>query len=702
MKVAHFEFDPEHDRLGEGPQAEVYRAVDTRLGRTVALKILRPHVEFDPEASMRFEREAKHTSSLEHPNIATVYEYGKDGNTSFIAMEFLEGQTLEAILKARTLSFDEGLRIAAQVASALELVHISELIHRDLKPANIMVQRDGAVKLLDFGICRSGGETNITQAGMLVGTVLYMSPEQVRGTELDVISDVFAFGSVFYHAFTGQLAFPGNSFPEVCMSILDCKPKAPSEQRSGFPPALETFLLTCLNPDPSKRFASGAALHAALLGTVEAVHDRRGASGGRLATRLPLKGRLFMSPIDTADTSSAFAAGLRQDLRSELERSTGLEVKLLAPEQQPTEPGHWLIGNLELSGDHGRAELLLHSIEATDRGMTKKAAQAISADHSDQDEWGLQAKLVRSLARSIRKRLRELPVSAAPKTVRDPAAAERLARRAHELLHRGTSRHLVASISGFRRAIEADAGSALAHAGMSEALVRKFMYWDGDRSFLDEAFESGRRALEVDSNCAEGHSAIGFAFAMTGSPDDALREYRMAIQLDRGEWLAHRLMGAMLTRQGNYKRAASLLRRSTTLAPHQIGAYDHLYHVLLRMDRYEEGLEIADEGIAQARNHLKRVPDCQEARLHMALLLARMGARDEARRECERAIERASRDGYTLFHVACVLSLLGDTEPAMDALLEAQARGYYVHSELFTNSDLDPLRDEVRFRELAG
>ncbi len=702
MKFAHFEFDPEQDRLGEGPQAEVFRAVDTRLGRTVALKILRPHVDFDPEATMRFEREAKHTSSLEHSNIATIYEYGKDRTTSYIAMEFLEGQTLEALLKDRTLSFDEGLRIAVQVAAALELVHNAELIHRDLKPANIMVQRDGTVKLLDFGICRSGGETNITQDGMLVGTVLYMSPEQVRGKDLDVRSDVFAFGSVFYHAFTGQLAFPGNSFPEVCMAILDGKPKLPSEQRSGFPPALEEFLRTCLDPEPTKRFASGAALHAALLNTVEAVRDRRRTSGGRLATRLPLKGRLFVSPIRADEDSIAFAAGLRQDLRSELERSTGLEVKLLDTEDQPAELGHWLTGKLELAGDAGRAQLSLRTLRPSGQSAKTASSKTISADHTDQDEWGLQGKLVRTLARSIRKQLSESPVPAAPKTVRDPAAADRFARRAHGLLHRGTARHLVASISGFRRAIESDPTYALAHAGMSEALVRKFMYWDGDRSFLDEAFEYGRRALELESNCAEAHSALGFAFAMTGSPEDALREYRMAIQLDKDEWLAHRLMGALLARQGNFKGSASLLRRSTALAPHQIGAYDHLYHVLLRLDRYEEGLEVADVGISQARKYLKQVSDCQEARLHMALLLARMGARDEARSECNAALELAPRDGYTLFHVACVLSLLDEIEPALEALVESQHRGYYVHSELFSNSDLDPLRDQPRFRELAG
>src|SRR5262245_41903932 len=225
MKFAHFEFDPEKDKLGEGPLSEVYKAVDLQLGRTVALKILRAHAEIDPQADHRFLREAKHTSNLAHEGIATIYEYGRDQGTSFIAMEYLQGRTLDKIIKDQALGYEECIRIALSVSNALSLVHKHGLIHRDLKPGNIMVQDDGSVKLLDFGIARANNESNITQHGMLVGTVLYMSPEQVRGDDLDVRSDVFALGSVFYHAMTGALPFPGKSFPEVCMAILDCKPR---------------------------------------------------------------------------------------------------------------------------------------------------------------------------------------------------------------------------------------------------------------------------------------------------------------------------------------------------------------------------------------------------------------------------------------------------------------------------------------------
>ena len=264
MRFSHFEFDPENDRLGEGPLSEVYRAVDVELGRTVALKILRPHAEIDPASDVRFKREAQHTSLLKHPNIATIYECGKDQGTSYIAMEFLEGRTLDTILKERQLGYEECMRIARAITSALALVHKSGLIHRDLKPGNVMVLDDGTVKLMDFGIARATNEQGITQHGMLVGTVLYMSPEQVRGDELDARSDIFALGSVLYHMGTGALPFPGKTFPEVCMAILDGKPRPPSQVRLGLPRQLEEVILKCLQPDPSMRFQDADAVLATI------------------------------------------------------------------------------------------------------------------------------------------------------------------------------------------------------------------------------------------------------------------------------------------------------------------------------------------------------------------------------------------------------------------------------------------------------
>ncbi len=706
MEIAHFKFDPERDKLGEGPLSEVYKAVDSNLGRTVALKILRPHVEIDPDADARFHQEAKKTSVLAHENIATIFEYGRDHvrNTSYIALEFLQGRPLDKILKEQTLGYEECLRIMLQVTSALTLVHSQGIIHRDLKPANIMVQDDGTVKLLDFGIARARDEKSITQPGMLVGTVLYMSPEQVRGDELDARSDVFALGAVFYHAMTGALPFPGKSFPEVCMAILDCKPRRPSEVRLGFPQRIEDLLLKCLDPDPAQRFPNAGAVHGAL----QAIGEGSGSVNG--APSAAISGRILLPPVACGGANPAacalIAGSMRKGLSSELSRIKGLDVVLIETHAPPSDEACDYVLRLELETASHRGVLGLF-IEQFGRPKDPRARRVVdtwkeTVEYEGTDDFDLEAGLVRGAVRVVRKRLAESALRPAEPTRRDTEQSRQHARHAHETLHKGTTKHLLAAVSSFRRAIDADSHCAIAYAGLAEALARKYLYWDGDVAFLEEARENAARALALDPDCAEAHTALGFAWQVSGQLTDAQREYRLAIQLDNDEWLAHRLLGAQLARAGNFKHASPLLQRAIALHPIQIGSYDHLYGVLQRLNRYEEAIEIADQGIGTAKAHLAKAPDNQEARLHMAMLQARMGLSDDARAQVVKARDFAPKDGYTSFHAACVCAIVGDLPQAMEYLAKAQERGYFIQSELGRNTDLDILRGMQEFQKLVG
>ncbi len=694
VRFAHFAFDPVQDLLGEGPLSEVYRARDEKLGRTVALKILRPHVDLDPEADRRFEREARHTSNLAHPNIATIFEYGEDSGRCFIAMEFLSGRTLDKIVKDAQLGLDEALRIAVQLTSALALVHRVGLIHRDLKPANVMVQDDGAIKLLDFGIARANGEPTITQHGMLVGTVLYMSPEQVRGDELDARADMFSLGAMLYHALTGQLPFPGKSFPEVCMSILDGAPRPLGQVRSGLPPELDEFVMRCLDPDPSRRYADATQAHGVLESIVDGLAARRG-----IHVSSPLSGNLAFAPFDTGadDAIRGLAASIRKDISAALQRS-GLAITLLEGQAAPDEAGadYLLRGRVEVKGEEGALDLELSS--------TSPGTEPWSANirQSDDDEWVLQDSLVRSAVRNLRKQLQDFAMRpTAEASPRDPAKAIASARRGHAVLHKGMTKHLLASISLFRQAIEQDPHCALGYAGLGEALARKFLYWDGDGSFLEEGRAQARRAVAVDPACAEAHTSIGFAFHLSGALADAQREYRLAIQLNNDEWFAHRLLGAILSREGNFKGASPLLKRAIAIRPSYISTYDHLYIVLQRLDRYQEAIETADRGIELARVRLQATPDDQDSRVHLATLLARMGLRDEVLSEVERAKELGRKDGFTNFHLGIVHAVLGDPEQAVAALTMAQSRGYFVRSEA-RNTEFDILRGMPEFQALLS
>ena len=696
MRFAHFVFDPVKDCLGEGPLSEVYRAQDQKLGRTVALKILRPHVDLDPEADKRFEREARHTSNLIHPNIATIYEYGEDSGRCFIAMEFLQGRTLDHIVRDQQLGLDEALRIGVQLTSALALVHKAGLIHRDLKPANVMVLHDGTIKLLDFGIARANGEPTITQHGMLVGTVLYMSPEQVRGDELGPRADIFSLGAMLYHALTGQLPFPGTSFPEVCMSILEGRPRPLSEVRSGLPAELEAFVMRCLAPEPEDRSRDAGEAHGVLMAITDGMAARHGQHGSsHLHGHMALAAFAVGDGYGESDTMRGLAAGVRQDISAALQRSglaiTMLEGQTPSPE---TRADYLLRGELDREG--GETQLKL-SMEQLGGGEP----WSLDLRNDEDDEWELQDTLVRMAVRELRKHLGRLAVEPlAEPARRNPEAARQLAEKGHVLLHKGMSKHLVRGIMLFRRALEEDGHCAEAYAWLAEALARKYLYWDGDASFLEEARENARRAIAIDPSCAPAHTSLGFVAHLTGSLDNAQREYRLAIQLDHDDWLAHRLLGAILSRKGNFKGASPLLQRAIGIRPQYISTYDHLYNVLQRLDRYQEAIETADRGIAVARKLLDQVPDDQDTRVHLATLLARMGLRDEALKEVAAAIEVGKKDGFTLFHVAVVHAVLGNLQESLDSLRAAEARGYFVKAEL-RNTEFDVLRGLPEFQTLG-
>ena len=257
--------------LGEGGMGEVYRARDTRLGRTVAIKILPADLAQSDEARQRFEREAKAISSLNHPNICALYDIGHDQGNDYLVMELIEGESLADRLARGALPLKEMLPIAIQIADALENAHRNGLVHRDLKPGNVMLTKSGA-KLLDFGLAKllpqqgvvkgvtSGSEANLTVEGSIIGTMQYMSPEQMQGGEVDARSDIFAFGAMLYEMTTGKQAFDGSSQASLIASILMEQPAPVSQLQPLSPPALERTIMQCLAKNPDDRWQTAGDL----------------------------------------------------------------------------------------------------------------------------------------------------------------------------------------------------------------------------------------------------------------------------------------------------------------------------------------------------------------------------------------------------------------------------------------------------------
>jgi serine/threonine protein kinase/dienelactone hydrolase len=253
------------ERVGEGGMGVVYRAEDTRLKRSVALKFLPPDLTRDPEAKARFTQEAQAASSLQHINICTIHDINEtEEGQLFICMDLYEGETLRERIERGPLPVEEGMGIAVQIAQGLARAHEKGIVHRDVKPANIFVSNDGIIRILDFGLAKLSGQSRITREGSTLGTAAYMSPEQARGDEVDQRADIWALGAVLYEMFTGQLPFKTEYQTALVYSILNEDPEPPTAIRAEIRDELETVILKSLEKDPGERYASGAEMLSAL------------------------------------------------------------------------------------------------------------------------------------------------------------------------------------------------------------------------------------------------------------------------------------------------------------------------------------------------------------------------------------------------------------------------------------------------------
>ena len=345
--------------VGAGGMGEVYRARDTRLDRTVAIKVLPEHLSSSPDVRARFDREAKAISGLQHPHICVLHDVGSQDGVDFLVMEYLEGETLYARLSRKPLTTEETLKLAIEIADALEKAHRSGIIHRDLKPGNVMLTKGGA-KLMDFGLAKpnalAGGPKSgtpsissmatmaatmadmaspVTVAGTLVGTVQYMSPEQIQGKEADARSDIFAFGAMLYEMLTGKRAFLGKSQLSVASAILERDPEPITTLQPMTPPALEQIVRTCLAKEPDDRFQSAHDLKLQLqwiaaggsqASTPAVVTSHRKKTSAVLLAALITGWILAAAAALLAIFYSTRLTSARQPLRASIEQPSGFDL----------------------------------------------------------------------------------------------------------------------------------------------------------------------------------------------------------------------------------------------------------------------------------------------------------------------------------------------------------------------------------------
>ncbi|HTO88253.1 MAG TPA: protein kinase [Thermoanaerobaculia bacterium] len=612
--------------LGAGGMGEVFSARDTRLGRDVAIKILPEHLAENPRALERFEREARAVAALSHPNILAIHDFGREGSIAFAVMELLQGESLDQRLAREQLSWRKTLEIGAAIADGLASAHGRGIVHRDLKPANVFLTREGLVKVLDFGLARqdsfaSEGTAASTAAaqtepGTVLGTVGYMSPEQVRGEPADARSDIFSLGCVLYEMLTGRAAFKKGTRAESLAAVLRDDPGELSESGRALPAALNGFVRRCLEKSPDERFQSARDLAFAMreaLGTsaVSAVpaampataRRRRGAwvagvllaaavfailafDAGGLRSRLTRKGgqrvhSLAVLPLENLSRDPQeeyFADGMTEELITRLSKIGGLQVtsrtSVMGYKQTKRKVP-------EIARELG-VDAILEGSVLRDGQRVKVTAQLIDGS-SDRHIWAdsyerelrdilpLQTEVAEAVAREVGVQLTPEGKARAAEAARPvvPTAYDAYVRGRHAWNKRGEA-SLREGIRLFQESIDADPTYAPAYAGMADCYSQLgYANYVSPEDSFPRAKAAAQKALELDPNLAEGHASLGFAtMYFDWDFSKAEQEFRRAIELNPNSALAHQWYAYLLTaRERPEQEAAAQIATAKRLDP---------------------------------------------------------------------------------------------------------------------------------------
>jgi serine/threonine protein kinase/Tfp pilus assembly protein PilF len=724
--IAHYKI---LERLGGGGMGMVYKAQDLKLDRFVALKFLLPYFSDDEEGRKRFIQEAKAASALDHPNICSIFEIGEtEDEQIFIVMAYYEGETLKQKIQRGPMQVDEALDIVIQIVEGLVKAHEKDIVHRDIKPANIMITPDGVAKILDFGLAKLSDQTVLTKEGTTLGTVAYMSPEQVRGGMVDKQSDIWSFGIILYETITGISPFKGEYEQATMYSILNEEPEQVSKLCANLPKALTQIVHHSLQKSPEARYGSCADLLNDLkslkkeqeTGIIGEYSAKKSISRVRLPflhiaivvslillmvgilfyfwqsteirekslehSFLNKKNRLAVLPLANLSQDKEdeyFVDGMTEELISTLSKINGLRVIARTSVMQYKETTESIA---EIGEELGVSNILEGSVRKADNKLritlqlidtqTQEHRWAQDYDRELKDIFRIQSNVAQRVAEALRMELLLEERIQLERRSTDNIEAYKSYLRGRDQLRYYTQSSMRQALTFFNEAIEIDSDYAKAYAGLADCYYNLSSLYIPPDEAMPNALSAAEKALEINSSLADAHATIGAVKAfyywdwVAGE-----KEFKKAIRLNPSYTTALHYYGIYLTVHGRFKEAIAELNQA-----HQLDPLSRSIEMTSIMPYYY-GRQF-EQTIKKCLKLIETEPDFYAARGLLGRSYLQIGEISKAIRNFEQEAKlNPSQSGY-LGNAYAIAGKTNEARKLLDDMIKRREKGEYIRPDL--------------------
>ncbi len=684
------------EKLGEGGMGVVYKAEDTKLKRTVALKFLPHHLTADETEQARFLQEAQAAATINHPNVCTIYDIKEDTGRQFIIMEYVEGTTLRTVIPVQKLH--DALSYSMQIAAALQAAHAKGIVHRDIKSENVMIAKDGTIRVTDFGLAKLKGGLDLTKAGTTVGTSSYMSPEQIQNLEVDARSDLWSFGIVLYEMFTGHRPFQGGHEAAIMYEILNLEPKEMTAYRQDIPGYLQILVSRLLQKDPAKRISSAAEVIEQLKTPAPVASSPH--------TEMSVAVRYFEN-MSSEKESEYFCAGMTEDLITDLSKIKGLKVV----SRTDVLPFRNKEVNTRQIGEMFKVHYVLEGSVRKAGNKMRIAAQLIDVhtgfhvwverfDRLVEDIFDIQTEVSQKIADAMKVSLTQSEKESIAQKPTDDLRAYDFYLRGRELLYRRGKKNTEAAIQMFENAFALDPKFASAYAGLAEAYSYMYEWYDGSSVWLGKAIEMNQKALNFEPNSLEAKFGIAIVYFYQRRFQEAKHALEGIIKEHSQFYPAYLRLGMTMEVSDDIDSALRYYQQASELKPHDEEPWIRLDSIYRRIGDMRAAQATAMKIVEVTSQKLDVTLDDIIVMSRLARAYAQFGAKEEAHAAINRVFEIDITDGLAAYNCASAYGLMGEKDRALLSLRRAFDNGFRaVANWINTDAAFDSLRDDAELHQ---